>query len=319
MPTTAHGTQEVAGLDRTDESARTRTPGPRGVFCPIITPLDADERLDEAALRGHVERLVGGVDGIMVLGTGGELPILRDDVASGAIEVVADQLAGRLPLACGIGDAGTARAVDRAARAKEAGADYAAVCGPYYYRADSQAVTRHFAMIADASSLPVVLYNIPKCTHTPLDRDAVLALADHPNIVGIKDSTGDRDFFDWLLAARERTGWTVLQGTAEKRASEYWRSGMDGYVSGLENVAPGTMRALAQAVAAGDDGQAAALQERIDALVDLGGRHFWLSVIKGAVAEQGLGGGTVAAPLPSLDEAARADVRETLDRIGLLA
>ncbi|HEY8455859.1 MAG TPA: dihydrodipicolinate synthase family protein [Actinopolymorphaceae bacterium] len=292
--------------------------GPRGVFCPIVTPLDHREQVDEPALRQQVERLVGAVDGIMVLGTSGELAILQDSVADTALAVVADQLGGRLPLVCGVGDTGTARVVERIDRAKSSGASYVAVCAPYYYQHDSAALRRHFAAVAASCDLPVVLYNIPSHTGNPLDRETVLALAGEPNIVGIKDSSQDTEFFAWLLTSRDQTGWTVLQGSVEKQASKFWRSGIDGYVSGLENIAPGTMRALSQAVAAGDSDAVAALQSRLDALVDLCGRYFWLSVLKAAVAELGIGTGVVSAPLPTLDRDARADVRQTLRRIGLL-
>lgn len=292
--------------------------GPRGVFCPVVTPLDSGERLDESTLRQQVERLVGAVDGIMVLGTAGELATLRDDVADEALAVAAEQLAGRLPLVCGVGDAGTARVLERVARAKRAGADYVAVCGPYYYPSGGSALRRHFASIARASDVPVVLYNLPNHTHAALDPTVVSELAVEPNIVGVKDSAGDPDFFSWLLSNRDRTGWTVLQGTQEKQASRYWRTGQDGYVSGLENVAPGTMKALADAVAAGDEETTSILQGRLDALVDLCQRHFWLTVLKGALAEQGIGTGVVSAPLPPLDEATRDDIRRTLARIGLL-
>lgn len=311
-------------MSRTTEPSATRLAeperraGPQGVFVPILTPLDGSEQLDDDALRQLVDRLVGSVDGIFVLGTAGELATLRDDVATAAVSVVADQLAGRLPLVCGAGDSGTARTIERLSRAAEANADYVAVCGPYYYPSDSAGLQRHFAAVANASDVPVVLYNLPNHTRGGLDQAAVNALAGEPNIVGIKDSSGDDAFFSWLLATRDHTTWSVLQGTGEKQATAHWRSGQDGYVSGLENVAPGTMKALADAVATGDSDTATALQARIDGLVDLCRRHYWLSVLKAALAEQGIGSGVVCSPAPPLDRDARADVRQTLARIGLL-
>lgn len=302
----------------TQPAADSGTSGPRGVYCPVITPLDADEWPDEAALRHQIGRLVAGVDGIMVLGTGGEFPLLEPAAADAAAEIVADELRGRLPLVCGVGDTGVRRTVANLRRAEKIGADYVAVCGPYYYRVDAAALYRHFATVADLSAVPVVIYNIPPSTQSGLDRDTLTRLAEHPNIVGIKESSGDAGLLTWLLDARADLGLTVLQGTAEQEATRWWRADPDGYVSGLENVAPGTMRELAEAVRTGDDAAARRLQHRLNVLVGLCDRHYWLAVIKAGCAEYGAGDGRLAAPLPTLDPPARDEVRAALSALGLL-
>ncbi|WP_166845928.1 dihydrodipicolinate synthase family protein [Isoptericola sp. BMS4] len=295
-----------------------RRPRLGGVFCPVITPLDDRGRLDEPALRRQVDRVVAAGDQVMVLGTSGELPILPAVVADRVVEVAADQLAGRTTLVCGVGDVGTERALANVARAGGAGADAVAVTTPYYYPVDADAVRRHYREVADRSEVPVALYNIPVNTHTPLTREVVADLAQHPNVVAIKDSSGDRDFFAWLLEHRDAHGLAVLQGSDEKRAHHYWRAGIDGYVSGLENVLPGTMLELAAAVRAGDDGAVAAAQARVDAIADLTAEGFWLSVLKAGAALQGVGSGRVSAPLPGLSDELHGRLRETLAAHDLL-
>ncbi len=291
---------------------------PRGVYCPIITPLDVDEGLDEPALRRQIDRLVGSVDGILVLGTSGELPILPGATAQATLNVTAEHVAGRVPLVCGVGDVGTKRSVAHVRRAVESGADFVAVTTPYYYPVDEAGMYRHFMTVAEASAVPVALYNIPRNTHTVMTRNMVTRLAEHPNIVAVKDSGGDRELFSWLLETRESTNLTILQGTDESNARGYWEQGIDGYVSGLENLAPGTMRALAQAVRNGDLTAAEDLQACLDALVDLTGRHFWLSVLKAGVAEQGIGTGAISAPLSTVPEDDRRLLRKTLEDLALM-
>ena len=289
-----------------------------GVFCPVITPLDAEENLDEGALRRQVDRVVDARDGVMMLGSSGELPILPTETADRVVEVIADQLDGRAPLVCGIGDVGTERAMRNVLRAHRHGADFAAVTTPYYYPVDESGVIRHYLDIAEQSPIPVVLYNIPVNTHRPLTRDVIEALGTHPNIVGIKDSSGDSEFFSWLLSAREQTGWAVLQGTDESNARTYWEAGIDGYVSGLENLAPGTMRALAAAVAEQDDHAAAAQQAKLSALMAISSDEFWLSVLKEGAQMQGIGAGGISRPLPSLTPTGRKRLRRVLRSHDLL-
>ncbi|WP_402464031.1 dihydrodipicolinate synthase family protein [Isoptericola aurantiacus] len=295
-----------------------RRPALSGVFCPMITPFDDAGGLDESGARRLVDRLVEAGDHVMVLGTSGELPILPTAVADRMVDLVAEQLAGRGTFVCGVGDVGTERAVANAERAARAGADLVAVTTPYYYPVDEASIRRHYLEIAERSEVPVALYNIPVNTHTPLTRDLVARLADHPNIVAIKDSGGDRDFFSWLLEQKDAHGLAVLQGTDEANATDYWSAGADGYVSGLENVVPGAMNALAAAVRTGDGAAAAAAQAQLDAVAGLTTRAFWLSVLKSGAALQGIGSGRVSAPLPQLPAELESELRSELVAMGRL-
>lgn len=136
---------------------------PLGVYCPVITPLDAQEELDEAALVVHVARLDGHVDGLMLLGTTGELPLVNLHVADRLVEVVADR-AGHLPLMLGIGGAGAA-GTWRNMRRLRPEIDYVSVCSPYYYPVPPAELERYYRNVADRAPVPVILYNIPQNTH----------------------------------------------------------------------------------------------------------------------------------------------------------
>lgn len=295
-----------------------RRPPLGGVFCPVITPFDDRGELDEPALRRQVDRVVDAGDHVMVLGTSGELPILPGPVADRVVEVVAEHLAGRTTLVCGVGDVGTERALANVARAADAGADAVAVTTPYYYPVGEAAIRRHYREIADRSDIPVALYNIPVNTHAPLTQALVEDLAAHPNVVAIKDSSGDREFFAWLLEHRADHGLAVLQGTDETNAAQYWQDGIDGYVSGLENVVPGTMNQLAAAVRTRDLPGAELAQDRLDAIAGLTAEGFWLSVLKAGAALQGVGSGRISAPLPELSDELHDRLRSTLAAHDLL-
>ncbi|UFU06073.1 dihydrodipicolinate synthase family protein [Ruania halotolerans] len=283
-----------------------------GVFCPLITPLDHDGALDRPGLERHVDRVVAAGDAVMALGTSGELPILPAVVAEEALEVIAAQLDGRTALVCGVGDVGTERTLANVRRAKAAGADVVAVTTPFYYPLGEPEMIAHYLEVAERSDLPVAIYNIPINTHLPVTRAVMERVAAHPNVVAIKDSGGDGDLMRWLLETRSDTGLKVLQGTDEAHATQHWQAGIDGYVSGLENLAPGTMLDLAAAVRSGDTGAADRAQQRMDAILGVMEHGFWLSVLKEGAALQGIGSGRISPPLPALSLTARAYLEDAI-------
>lgn len=291
--------------------------GPRGIICPLVTPLDDDEKLDEPALARQVDRVLGRVDGLLLLGTTGELPVLDDAVADRLVDVVAEQVAGRATLMVGVGDTGTGRARRNLRRAGTS-VDFVAACSPYYYpSSDEPALARHFAELADAAAVPLVLYNIPQNTHQPLGWDVVTELSGHDNVVGIKDSSGDADYFRRLVPL-SRPDFTVLQGTQERRAAEFLRMGADGFVSGLENVVPGTLQDLVRAVGDGDDEALHRAERRIETAFGILSQGFWLSALKVATGMLVGGGDRPAAPLPPVSPEHRDAIREILVGLGLL-
>lgn len=292
------------------------TPRPVGIVAPLATPLDLDERLDRVTLAQHLEWVLPLLDGVFVLGTSGEFALLRSEVADAMVDATVAQVAGRLPVYVGVGDTGTTRALGNLRRARDAGATYAVACGPYYYSATSpEALAAHFEAIADASELPVLLYNIPQNTVSALTGPSVARLALHPNIAGIKDSSGDLFQFQRFLDCRSDS-FRVLQGREQLAAASLWL-GADGIISTLANFAPRLLQQLRTAVDVGDRSAALALQDRITALARVFDQGHWVSALKGALAELGMGGGRPAAPLPACTVDQRIAIRALLDTAGI--
>lgn len=292
------------------------TAGPRGVYCPIITPLNKEEELDEEVLTAQLARLDGQVDGLMLLGTTGELPLLAPTVADRLVDTVLAQAGHTMPIMLGVSGAGTTHA-HRNLRRVRPGVDYVSACSPYYYPAPPDAMTAYFLDIAEASPVPLVLYNIPQNTHQVIPLDVVASLSGHDNITGIKDSSGDIAYFQALIHLANPT-FTVLQGTDEVQASTYYRMGADGYVSGLENLIPGSMKALARALSAHDAPALAHAEATIASAAQLTRHGFWLSALKAAVGLLVGGSGTSAGPLPPPTPAELGAIRDGLTALGLL-
>ncbi|ACQ79768.1 dihydrodipicolinate synthetase [Beutenbergia cavernae DSM 12333] len=287
--------------------------GPTGVICPIVTPLTDDERLDREVLAAHVRAVLPHVDGLMALGTTGELPVLDDAVADELVDVVLSEVGdagGQIVL--GVGGAGWARTRRNLRRVAD-GVTHVAVCAPFYYATTPAGLLDYFRRAADAAAVPVVLYNIPQNTHVPLTVDLVATLAEHENVVGIKDSGPSREYFTELLALRSPS-FTVLRGTDDAAVLEYRAAGADGFVSGLENIEPGLLRA---ALEAGDDDARAAAVARIGEIAALADGATGLSAIKAAVAILRGGSPRAARPVPTLEADALRDLAARLEVLGL--
>ena len=287
-----------------------RASRPGGIVCPLVTPLTADGRLDERVFRSLIDALVPDLDGLFVLGSSGELTWLPDDVAQRVARVAVDQIGGRIPVYVGVGDTGLARTLARAERLAATGADYLVVAAPFYYHVAAEArVVEHFVAVADRAAAPVVLYNIPQNTHLPLTPSVVGRLAEHPNVVGIKDSAGDWFAFERFLALRS-DGFSVLQGRERLAAISLW-SGADGVISSMANVAPRLLQALAASVR--DERprrEILALQGRVGELAAVFEQGDWLAGLKATLQALGWDVGEPGAPIPPYDAEQRRVVRE---------
>ena len=253
---------------------------PGGVVVPLVTPLLPDGRVNERVLRDLVDALVPDLDGLFALGSSGEMTWLPDEVALQVAHVVVEEVAGRIPVYLGVGDTSTARTVERAARFADTGADYLVVTTPFYYQVVSEPrLVDHFAAVADRAPVPIVLYNIPQHTHCLLTPAVVEALAGHPRIAGIKDSTGDWAAFDQILALRS-DGFRVLQGHERLAAVSLW-AGADGLITSVANFAPRLLRALTTSIR--DDArrsESLALQATIRRLAEVFAQGSWLAGLK---------------------------------------
>ena len=166
----------------------------RGIIPPILTPIDENERIDEPTMRRHVDFVInGGVHGILAFGSNGEFYMMEEDETQQALEIMVSQAAGRVPVYCGIGAIRTQKCVRIAKMAEKVGARGISVLQPMFLKPTEEELFLHFRTIADAvPALPMLLYNNPGRTGYTMSYALVERLADAcPNIVGMKDSSGD--------------------------------------------------------------------------------------------------------------------------------
>lgn len=233
----------------------------KGVITALITPL-RDGKVDEAAFTQLLERqIAAGIHGVVPMGTTGESASLTPDEHKRVVELCVQIAAGRVRVIAGAGSSATDKAIELARFAKTVGADGALIVTPYYNRPSQEGLAQHFEAIAEAVQLPVLLYNVPGRTGVDMTNDTVARLAAHPNIVGIKDATGDLARVSWMRA--NIGGQFDLISGDDPSYLGYHAHGGVGVISVTSNVAPEAMVALHEAAAAGDYATARDWQDRL--------------------------------------------------------
>ena len=233
-----------------------------GSIVAIVTPMHADGSLDVPGLRRLVDfHVQEGTDAIVIVGTTGESPTVNFSEHCELIRVAVDQAAGRIPVIAGTGGNSTAEAIELTRFARQAGASAALSVVPYYNKPTQEGLYRHFRAIAEAVDIPVILYNVPGRTVADMSNDTALRLAAIPNIVGIKDATGNMDRGVELIT-RAPEGFAVYSGD-DASACALILMGAQGDISVVANVAPRLMHEMCAAALAGQAIQARALNARL--------------------------------------------------------
>lgn len=286
-----------------------------GVVPPMISPLTLSGDPDEAAIGTLVEHiLAGGCSGLFVLGGCGEGAWLIAEQRGAVIRSAVRAAAGRAPILVGVMLSATGPAIEAARQAVGEGASALVVGSPYYYPADSAIQERHIEAMLNAVPLPVLLYNIPQCTHHSLSAATVARLAREERVLGIKDSAGHFEAFQHFLSVKQtRPTFRVLQGD-ESLAAASLLQGADGLVPGMANFVPRVFVSLHQAAAKGDGAICADLQRQITDLATLHGHGHWLPALKTACALVGLGNGRPSMPLSPATDAQRRAIAGILRR-----
>ncbi|MEU6764284.1 4-hydroxy-tetrahydrodipicolinate synthase [Streptomyces sp. NPDC046853] len=286
------------------------TPPPFGrALCAMVTPFTADGLLDLDGAQLLAERLVAdGCDGLVLSGTTGESPTTSDDEKAALVRAVAEAVGDRAAIVAGVGSFATRHTVEMALQAEKAGADGLLVVTPYYSRPPQDAVEAHFLEVADASGLPIALYDIPGRTGTRIEPETMLRLAEHPRIVAVKDCAYDLMGTQKVLSRSDLAYYT---GCDELILALYAVGGA-GYISTVANAVPGHLRSIIDAFDAGDTDRARRLQQQAMELIELTMDAGLPGTVtsKALLGALGLPGGPVRAPLRPAD-------RETTD--GLLA
>ncbi len=288
-----------------------------GSIVALVTPMTATGSIDWDALARLIDwHVAEGTDGIVPVGTTGESATLDTPDHIRVIEEVVRMVAGRVAVIAGTGSNSTAEALQLTQAAKDAGVDAALQVTPYYNKPTQEGLFRHYSLLAEEVDLPQLLYNVPGRTACDLLPATVARLAPLRNIVGIKEASGD---VSRVAEIHRLCGpdFAVLSGEDGKNL-ELMRAGACGLVSVTANVVPGMLAAFTDAMLAGDDAAAAAIDLRLQPLH----RALFLESnpipVKWALYELGLIDAGIRLPLTPLSEAFREPLRQVLVQLGLL-
>ncbi|MBI5653674.1 MAG: dihydrodipicolinate synthase family protein [Chloroflexi bacterium] len=286
-----------------------------GVFPPIPTPFDADGNILHDKLKSNIALWSKtGLHGFVVLGSNGEYVFLSESEKVAVFESARAAIPRNQLFLAGAGAESTQTALWLARRAAEHGADAVLIVTPNYYKAqmNSAALINHYRVIADASPIPVIVYNMPAATGIDIDANTVIELAKHPNIIGIKDSSGNVTKFGEIIRAA-RPDFSVIAGSG----SYFYPAlvlGARGCVAALANVAPRETVAIYDAFRAGRHDEARELQLRLIPLNAAVTTRWNIPGLKAGVEELNAGyyGGPPRLPLRPLDEENRRVLRKIM-------
>lgn len=293
-----------------------------GLMPAMVTPFDERGEVDVGAAGEVAERFVAaGVSGISPLGSTGEFSHLTPEERKRFAADVVRIVAGRVPVVVGVGAPGTREAVELARHAERANADGVLVVSPFYWKVGEEALFAHFAAVARAVEIPVLIYNFPLLTGVDLSPSLIARVAGEcPNVVGLKDTVTEYSHTVNVLRAvkPERPDFSVLSGF-EDLILPSMLAGGDGSICGLANVAPELFVGLVRCAQNGDLDGAAERHRRVLSLLDLGGLGDTpLGAIKLAMNVLGVAiSPTVRGPAQTLHEEAREQVEVVLDGAGV--
>ncbi|XP_056207397.1 4-hydroxy-2-oxoglutarate aldolase, mitochondrial [Falco biarmicus] len=291
-----------------------------GIFPPLTTPFSPTQEVDYTQLEGNLCRYASiPFRGLVVLGSNGEYPYLAPQERLEVVSCVRRALPRDRLLLAGSGCESTQATIKMTVSMAEAGADVALVVTPCYYRGamTSAALVQHYTEVADASPIPVVLYSVPANTSLDLPLEAVLTLAQHPNILGIKDSGGDITRIGLMVHKTRKEDFQVLAGSASFLLASY-ALGASGGVCALANVLGGPLCQLDRLCREGGWQEARDLQHRLIEPNVAVTRRFGIPGLKKAMEWFGYYGGPCRAPLTLLSPSQVEELRSTFSANGWL-
>jgi 4-hydroxy-tetrahydrodipicolinate synthase len=288
-----------------------------GSIPALITPMGEDGSIDYAAWERLLDfHLREGTAGVVVGGTTGESPTLLQSELEELVRRARARLPRRMPVIAGSGTNSTAKSIALSRAVAAAGADALLLVTPYYNKPTQEGLWRHFTAIADAVSVPVVLYNVPGRTGCDMLPETVARLSRHARIKGVKEATGDLARAEAILGASQ-PGFVLLSGD-DPTAADLMRRGARGVISVTANVAPRAMHELCAAALAGRHDDAAARNERLMPLHEAMFVESNPIPVKWAVTKLGLIGPAIRLPLTPLTESRGAEVLEAMSACGVL-
>lgn len=288
----------------------------KGSIPALVTPMK-EGAVDEAAFRRFVAwQIAEGSHGLVPVGTTGESATLSHEEHKRVVELCVDEANGRVPVIAGAGSNSTAEAIELTAFAKSVGADAVLSVAPYYNKPSQEGIYRHFAAIADAVDIPILLYNIPGRSIVEISVETIARLSKVANIIGVKDATSNmaRPSRERLACAK---GWRLISGE-DITTLGYMAHGGHGCISVTANVAPKLCSQFQEACMQGAFDAARALQDRLTPLHDAMFCEPSPAPAKFAVSVLGFCANEVRLPIVTASPAAEARVREAMTSAGLL-
>ena len=238
----------------------------KGSFVALVTPFSENGEVDFACLGRLIDfHIKNGTSGIVVLGTTGEAPAIKEAERDEIISFSVRRASGRVPVIVGCSGGDTAHAKERCVRAEELGADAILLLTPYYNKANREGMRAHFLACAEAAALPIIMYNVPGRTGCSLSLDDIAELKKHENIAGIKEASGNMGFFARVCALADE-GFAVYCGCDEMNVPAL-AAGASGIISVLANLFPRECAAMCAHMEKGEIYEARALQHRYSALI----------------------------------------------------
>lgn len=288
-----------------------------GSMVALVTPMEPTGALDETSLRRLIEtHIAAGTQAISVIGTTGEAPTLTESERKKIIEIAVETASGRVPIIVGTGTYNTMETLYLTEQALELGADACLIVTPYYNRPTQEGLYQHYRTIAESVSIPIILYTVPKRTGCDLSTETIERLTDFPNIIGLKEASGD------LAKAREilaRVGDRIQLYTGDDASSlAFLLQGGKGTISVTANVAPKEIRKMCEAALAKDIDLAGRLNTQLMPL------HKTLFVeanpipVKWALAELGWIKSGIRLPLTVLSDEYHEVVKDAMQIAGVI-
>ncbi|MFC1538257.1 4-hydroxy-tetrahydrodipicolinate synthase [Candidatus Latescibacterota bacterium] len=288
-----------------------------GTFTAMVTPF-SDGTVNESKLREMVAfQIENGISGLVPCGTTGESPTLTHDEHHRVIDIVIDAASGKVPIIAGTGSNNTTEAISLTNHAKISGADAALLITPYYNRPTQNGLIEHYRTVAKNCDIPLIIYNCPGRTSVNTSVDTVVELAKEPNIIAIKEASGNMDqICDIILSTPD--GFTVLSGD-DSMTVPMISVGAKGVISVTSNIAPGKMVELTRAALDGDFKSAKRIHGELFSLMrNLMKVETNPSPVKTAMNILGMNMGNLRLPLTEPNENGKAILRDTMKKIGLL-
>lgn len=289
----------------------------KGVYTALITPFTAKGTVDETAFQKFVEwQIEQGVHGLVPCGTTGESPTLTHEEHNRVIDLCVEVARGRIPVMAGTGSNSTDEAIMTTRHAKKAGADCVLVVAPYYNKPTQEGLYQHFKAINDAVDIPIILYNVPGRTIVDIKDEAIARLAELPNIVGLKDATGDLAR-PYTLRAKLKKDFCLLSGE-DMTAVAFNVSGGQGCISVASNIMPKACAEVQEACLKKDYVSALTLHDRLVALNSVLFCETSPAPVKYAASLMGKCLANLRLPLVGVSESSQKEIEKILNNLRLL-